>query len=652
MSDGSYNGFYTDVVDSIKFDQENGSSVQKVFAKKRIYTIPVDKIDSVTIERARFSDGDVGDYRFCECDLQESAFRKIFIDNRAYAFASKTGEFFANDTILITSIYNDIRLLLITDNNGRVYKMTDGYFNSLIHYNEDDSFSIIDLISGEVTHAPYYRDDKVITRSTIMGAVKALKHFLIQTLPYFKKQAPYLCCDGIFYGLDNLEMIENNPELYKYKWKISTLDALLSAVDPLSYLASAIYAIFPNNGTEFLNEFMGISSSLEELHNEFCPDSETKNTYKQFYKNKYGILIDSLFVDNITANSALLKAKAFSREGFKNGPVMFCLKEIAGEYKSEVPAEIVELSPDNFVFSAEVDGLMPTEWFLCYVSYNCIIPDTIYGFDYLSEKNADFTTLTPVAQTHEVIDVKDCSVVVSCAFDNIPDGASYGVMLQDGTKYLTQSGNSLCNVNLTNLNPHTTYTCYAFIEYKGKIWKGDELSFTTESTYLNFRLTVLGDSEMFPSGRSISIGYELDDEGNILSTEGEDYISSKILEDYILPNGRRRVVEETRCIKSGSMASHDCTSEFTQEESVEFSVCYYYEVHEFGAYYDPISEMWLDNVVFYSKESYYVAEFIFPLADGVYTSCCDWVAVAGPGHGEFHESPTQFALQVQFMRIQ
>lgn len=44
MKDGSYNGFYTNSIDSIKHATENGEIVQKVYIGENIKIIPVNDI--------------------------------------------------------------------------------------------------------------------------------------------------------------------------------------------------------------------------------------------------------------------------------------------------------------------------------------------------------------------------------------------------------------------------------------------------------------------------------------------------------------------------------------------------------------------------------------------------------------------------------
>ena len=48
MKDGSFNGFYTDCIDSISHIKENGVFVQKVYSGAITKTIPVDNIIDIS----------------------------------------------------------------------------------------------------------------------------------------------------------------------------------------------------------------------------------------------------------------------------------------------------------------------------------------------------------------------------------------------------------------------------------------------------------------------------------------------------------------------------------------------------------------------------------------------------------------------------
>lgn len=140
MTDGSYNGFYTNCIDSISHIMENGVVVSKVYLLEgNVKTIPVEEISDVSFESALLDKGNPGDYKICELE-GDNGFKKAYIDNRASLIASRTGNFYANDTILFASAYNNIKFLLFTGENGQVTRYFDGE-NYLI-FDKDDAFQI------------------------------------------------------------------------------------------------------------------------------------------------------------------------------------------------------------------------------------------------------------------------------------------------------------------------------------------------------------------------------------------------------------------------------------------------------------------------------------------------------------------------------
>ena len=123
MKDGSFNGFYSECVDSILHGLEDGIQKSFVFSSGMKYSIPADNILSVEMENAIPNIDDYGEYRLYELTCDDERIKKIYVDNRATLCASTSGEFGANDTILVASVYSGIEMLIITDSEGRFKKL-------------------------------------------------------------------------------------------------------------------------------------------------------------------------------------------------------------------------------------------------------------------------------------------------------------------------------------------------------------------------------------------------------------------------------------------------------------------------------------------------------------------------------------------------
>lgn len=63
MHDGSFNGFYTNCIDSISHVIENGEAVSKVYSGKSCRTIPIKNISDISFESSTLDSGNAGEYQ-------------------------------------------------------------------------------------------------------------------------------------------------------------------------------------------------------------------------------------------------------------------------------------------------------------------------------------------------------------------------------------------------------------------------------------------------------------------------------------------------------------------------------------------------------------------------------------------------------------
>ena len=170
MKDGSFNGFYTSLIDSISHTTLNGEAVTNVHYGATVKSIPVKDIEEIYFEAASPEyEGDLGEYRVYEFDNTGEGFKKVYMDNRAFCIASKNGDFGANDTIFMVSKYYDDRFIFFTDEQERVSRYFDGKNYFLLDYAPDGSVEVVD----------YSKEDSTVNIAGLPGtkAVGAITNF-------------------------------------------------------------------------------------------------------------------------------------------------------------------------------------------------------------------------------------------------------------------------------------------------------------------------------------------------------------------------------------------------------------------------------------------------------------------------------------------
>lgn len=162
MKDRSFNGFYTEYIDSIVHNIENGFYKSHVYVNGALYTLQADSILDIKMENAVPSLDNFGDYRLYEFDFDTLAIKKVYVDNRASLCASYNGDFGSNDTIVFISGYNGIAWQFITDEEGRIRQFFDGNNLFFVDYEMDSGLNYIEFTNDG--YVEYYVEDNSYSR--------------------------------------------------------------------------------------------------------------------------------------------------------------------------------------------------------------------------------------------------------------------------------------------------------------------------------------------------------------------------------------------------------------------------------------------------------------------------------------------------------
>ena len=474
MKDGSYNGFYTSAVDSIAHVTENGVIVQKVYSCETVKTIPVDNIIEISFEGASLnSEQDAGEYKIVEFDGKEG-FKKAYVDNRAMLIASKTGDFFANDTILFASAYNDVECLFFTNDEGQVTRYFDG--ENYLVFDKDYEAYPVEKISR-------------MSASSTKGAAKVFINGLKLLFTKLGTVEDDLALKAVDIGtaqyIENLGMILNDPELHSQRCIVAALSLVGAMMDPIAYVSSILATVNYNddNQAKLFDDFYGgIAASMSDLLNEMHPDYETRQKYAEFYANKYNIQLSPNTPTDITATSARLNGSIYTEDGLR-GNLYFRVWEFLKDEHIHVPAVNEYGRVNEWEIKAAISNLKPDTWY---------IGDIVYEFTVdklkleISSEPFDFETLTPIAYTGTAKNITSTSAVIDCEYTNADGcwcGLEYSGTSESGA---TSSGvasaasNGKQSITLSGLLPNTTYTYYAIAKIDDKEFKGESKTFTTE----------------------------------------------------------------------------------------------------------------------------------------------------------------------------
>lgn len=472
MNNNTYNGFYTNNIESIIHDDKNGIATAFVHAYGKIHEIPISDIDYISIEDACISNNDIGEYRIYEFNYEEGDVRKIYVDNRASLFSSHNGDFGANDTILFSSAYNEIAWIIYTDNQGRIKKLFDGNRLFYFDYDSEDGFTILDLSTNESNHYRLHNVSRVTGyRAPSSSQVSSFFSNISSITQHVFNIGNDLA--------NNINDIANNPEFHNQSLII---DGVFVAGDIAGIIASLLGEV-PTAGLTtagLVSDVASLLKDMTDLLNHLWPDSEQMNRYKEYYRNKYSITIKTIAPENVKSNKADIRGTFMSYNGVR-GNLYFTLSKLADtEIGDKIIGTTEAITSNSYVVKSSATNLKPGTNYFYMLWYECVV-DGLH-FTYPADNGIDFTTPKPSATTIGTESVEDKSAVVKCSFSNVPEGATCGVQYGyggNGDITSTSASDGEKTVNLSGLKPSTTYSYRAFIQYDGDNYYGETKTFTT-----------------------------------------------------------------------------------------------------------------------------------------------------------------------------
>lgn len=527
MKDGSFNGFYTNCVDSISHTVENGTAVQKVYSGENVRTIPIEDIEDISFESAMLNPEEyAGEYRLYELDAANQEFKKILIDNRAFCMASKNGDFGANDTVFVVSVYNDVHTIFYTDSEGRVSRYFDGENYLLLDYKDDDTVDVVDFSEdGAVT----IKKKAALNRWRTLGYYKK-EWIYFKILADFKKDQCFSkSMDAILMLTDILANIDSDPELHNQR----VIKGWLDIAGDLVSLGASVGTIAPSGGlTSYIVGMQVANLFLDSwnLWNEIFPDSETLAKYKEFYADKYGINVVTLPAVEVKTTSATLKGLLSNRDGMR-GDLYFVLDLLENTNEHWTVAASYEPVDGIYHASAGLSGLTPDAVYGCWLEYQRKIDGLKFKY---SDGGQYFTTFTPVAIAGDAYEITDETASIDCEFMNAEGlwcGLNYSAELANGGTVngviAAESGKQ--TVKMSGLEPYTTYSYYPIIRCDNKDFIGESQTFTTALPDISGSWSVTEEYDVKVAGvwetRTRTYSLTLGRDGSFLKS-GENYLSS------------------------------------------------------------------------------------------------------------------------------
>lgn len=484
MNDGTFNGFYTSLKSEVENNIQTQTSVLSLNGNE--YTIPLANIEKIVIEDAIVNENFNGDYRIYQGLFPEESFKHVIIDTRACLLASKNGDFGANDTILFSSYYNNQKFLILTNARGKIHKVFNG--SSLYYYDYQDDVldNVIELTTGGTYIEHPEMLESILLSATSSSIVKkacppippeilnALGEFLVDLLP---------TASNFLFGeaIHNYNEVFNNPEMHN---QMLILDGLSIAGD-IAGIAGAFLAGIPTGGLAWTGVVVGVAALGNDfigLMNDMFPERDQLEKFKEYYQNKYAIIIKANQPENVKCNRADLKG-SYSASNVIKGRCYFTLvDDDNSEIIGEVEGGLERITQNSYIVSGTAYDLKPDNDYFYHLWYECKIDGL--KLMYSSENYIKFRTLLPKAETIGTEFVGERNASVKCTFINVPEGATCGVQYGiDGSSSIiaTSATDGERTIDITGLNSNSTYEYRAFIQYDGRNWYGETKSFTTQA---------------------------------------------------------------------------------------------------------------------------------------------------------------------------
>lgn len=382
MSDSTFFGFYTESVDSMMHTPSSSA----VYMGGNIYEIPLDKVDSITFEGVSVYDENViGKYRIYEIEADTLSYRKAYIDNRAMLIASRTGEFGANDTIIVASEYYKTKWLIMTNNDGNVEKFFDGKALFFFDYQEEGGFTVLRIadsvcttltLKPEECNRPQTRASVSKSMDKFLDNIKAVrdkvKGYAEDHKEDFNKLRDFVVGEGIEEGLDrlieNIDDVNNNPELHNQKLIVSGLEI----VGDLREIGATLLEGIPTGGlawTLLAGEIGDLVNDLLGLSEEMFPDIEQKEIYNEYYRNKYNIVVKAETPENITSSGATLKGSLTTFEEEQGRVYFYIYKYYDSSESRDIDATLIPITNNSWLIEAQISSLEMNTTYMYHVFY-------------------------------------------------------------------------------------------------------------------------------------------------------------------------------------------------------------------------------------------------------------------------------------------
>lgn len=491
MNDHTFQGFYTESIDSIKHSVEDGKLQILNYIGDECIRIPAEKVDSIVFEGANPATGDLDGYRIYELDNTEGGFKKAYVDNRANVIMSKTGQFAENDTIVFTSAYCGYKYLFITNENGEIARLFDG--KNLLCFDYDNGDGKINVFGSVTTILDNDVADSGKTRAAGKNYFWKNSNKLLKKIDknkelddLFERNAIKMSYINSF--LTEMDEIQNNPECHN-QLLIANGIFLVSDIIGIATSLAALPFTSGLSAFKFCLDCAALMSDLKDLLEEMFPSHEQMEIYKEYYRNKYQISLQTLPAENVTYESAKLKSIC-SLEGELKGRLYFqygILTELNDKHQVDAIYAVNSTNTHSYDLYAFAQGLRDGAIYAFSPYYECKVDGLSLVFDAESDFFTTASLPDPQPMTGETSDVQDRTATVKCTFKNIREGAVCGVEYsceggknrqvgspQEGTQQISISG----------LKPNTQYTYAAYVEYNGIPYYGEEKTFQTKPANL------------------------------------------------------------------------------------------------------------------------------------------------------------------------
>lgn len=494
MNDHTFQGFYTESIDSIKHSVEDGKLQILNYIGDECIRIPAEKVDSIVFEGANPATGDLDGYRIYELDNTEEGFKKAYVDNRANVIMSKTGQFAENDTIVFTSAYCGYKYLFITNENGDIARLFDG--KNLLCFDYDNEDGKINVFGSVTTTLDNDVADSGKTRAA--GKSSFFKNCQDIIVDKLKKNKDVIdagldcgsawtdCSISCF--LQSMEEVRNNPENHNQLLIVNGLFLAKDLIGIATSLATLPLA-GPVSAIKFLVDLTALMMDFKGLLEQMFPSHEQMEIYKEYYRNKYQISLQTLPAENVTYESAKLKGIC-SLGGELKGRLYFqygILTELNDKHQVDAIYAVNSTNTHSYDLYTFVQGLKDGMTYAYSPRYECKVDGLSLVFDAESKFFTTASLPDPQPVTGEASNVQDQTATVKCTFKNIREGAVCGVEYScEGGKNRQvgspQEGTQ--QISISRLKPNTQYTYAAYVEYNGIPYYGEEKTFQTKPANL------------------------------------------------------------------------------------------------------------------------------------------------------------------------